>query len=29
VPWATLSRFEGHKLAEYNAYVDASKRFSP
>lgn len=29
VPWATISRFEGGKLAEYNAYVDASKLFAP
>lgn len=29
VPWATISRFEGGKLAEYNAYVDASKLFNP
>lgn len=29
VPWATVSRFEGDKLAEYNAYVDASKLFNP
>ncbi len=29
VPWATISRFEGNKLAEYNAYVDASKLFNP
>ena len=29
VPWATISRFEGDKLAEYSAYVDASKLFNP
>jgi len=29
VPWSTVSRFEGDKLAEYLAYVDASKLFNP
>jgi ketosteroid isomerase-like protein len=29
VPWATISRFEEGKLAEYNAYVDASELFNP
>lgn len=29
VPWATISRFEDGKLAEYLAYVDASKLFAP
>ncbi len=29
VPWATVSRFEGERLAEYSAYVDASKLFNP
>ncbi|MDC0721664.1 nuclear transport factor 2 family protein [Nannocystis bainbridge] len=29
VPWATVSRFEDGKLAEYLAYVDASKLFAP
>jgi len=29
VPWATVSRFEGDALAEYLAYVDASKLFDP
>ena len=29
VPWATVSRFEGDELAEYLAYVDASKLFAP
>jgi ketosteroid isomerase-like protein len=29
VPWSTVSRFEDGKLAEYLAYVDASKLFAP
>lgn len=29
VPWAPISRFENGTLAEYSAYVDASKRFNP
>lgn len=29
VPWATVSRFEDGKLAEYQAYVDASRLFAP
>ena len=29
VPWATVSRFEGGKFAEYLAYVDASKLLTP
>lgn len=29
VPWATISRFEDGKLAEYLAYVDSSKLFAP
>ena len=28
-PWATISRFEDGKLAEYLAYVDASRLFNP
>ncbi|KFA91567.1 hypothetical protein [Archangium violaceum] len=28
-PWATISRFEEGKLAEYNAYVDSSELFNP
>ena len=29
VPWATIARFEGGKLAEYDVYVDSSKLFNP
>lgn len=29
VPWSTVSRFEDGKLAEYQAYVDASRLFNP
>jgi ketosteroid isomerase-like protein len=29
VPWATLSRFEGGKVADHRVYADASRLFNP